>query len=255
MLHISAGSCSSWPLCLTYFTQRNDFRVHPCCSIYIRTSFYSWRVVFGVYIIFCLSIHLLVYTWVIFTFLAIVNKAVMNVGVRAPFFNSWVSFFFFQSLCHVQLSVTPWSTCSMPDFPVLHHLREFAHIHVHWVGDAIQPSHPLSPPSPLPSCFLNIRVFFQWVGFFHQVAKVLEFQLQHQSFQWIFRVDLLKDWLVGSPYCPGDSQESSPTPQLKSISSLVLGLLHGPSLTSIHDYCKIRALTRQNFAANNVSAF
>ena len=55
--------------------------------------------------------------------------------------------------------------------------------------------------------------------FFQQVAKVLEFQLQHQSFQWIFRTDFLWDWLVGSPWSPGDSQESSPTPQFKSINS------------------------------------
>ena len=158
--------------------------------------------------------------------------------VLEPLFSTPGFIFSLFNLCHVQLSVTPWGACSMPDFPVIHHLLEFAHTHVHWVGDVIQPSHPLSPPSPLPSCFLNIRVFFQWVGFFHQVARVLEFQLQHQSFQWIFRVDLLKDWLVGSPCCPGESQESSPASQFKSINSLVLGLLHGPILTSVHDYWK-----------------
>ena len=54
----------------------------------------------------------------------------------------------------------------------------------------------------LPSIFPSIRVFFQWVGSLHQVAKVLEFQLQHQSFQWIFRVDFLKDWVLWSPCCP-----------------------------------------------------
>ena len=56
---------------------------------------------------------------------------------------------------------------------------------------------------------------FQWVSSSHQVAKVLEFQLQHQSFQWIFRTDFLQDGLVGSPCSPMDSQESSPTPQCK----------------------------------------
>ena len=79
---------------------------------------------------------------------------------------------------------------SMPGFPVLHHLLEFAQTHVHWVGDAIQPSHPLSFPSPA----LNLsqhQGHFQWIGSWHQVAKVLEFQLQHQCFQWIFRVDFL----------------------------------------------------------------
>ena len=79
--------------------------------------------------------------------------------------------------------------CSTPGFPVLHSLPEFAQTHVHWVGDAIQTSHPLLtsfPPVPFPSMSL-----FQWDGSSHQVAKVLELQLQHQSFQWIFRVDFL----------------------------------------------------------------
>ena len=75
--------------------------------------------------------------------------------------------------------------CNMPGFPVLHYLLEFAQTHVHWVGDAIQPSHPLSPSSPLA---LNLS---QHQGLFHQVVKRSEFQLQHQSFQWIFRLDLL----------------------------------------------------------------
>ena len=70
------------------------------------------------------------------------------------------------------------------------------------------------------------------------MAKVLELQLQHQSFQWIFRVDFLWDWLVWSPCCLWDSQESSPQPRLESINSLALSLLYGPALTSIHDYWK-----------------
>ena len=79
---------------------------------------------------------------------------------------------------------------------------------------------------------------FKWVSSLHQVAKVLEFQLQHQSFQWIFRTDLLQNGLVGSPCSPWDSQESSPTPQFKSTNSLVLSFLYSPTLTSIHDYWK-----------------
>ena len=78
---------------------------------------------------------------------------------------------------------------STPGSPVLLHLPEFAQIHVHWIGDAIQPSHALLPPSP---CVLNLsqhQGLFQSVSSLHQVAKVLEFQLQHQPFQWIFRVD------------------------------------------------------------------
>ena len=75
--------------------------------------------------------------------------------------------------------------CSMPGFPVLHHLLEFAQIHVHWVSDAIQPSHPLLPPSPHALNLSQHQDLFQWVGLLHLMAKVLELQFQHQSFQWI----------------------------------------------------------------------
>ena len=102
-----------------------------------------------------------------------------------------------------------------PDFPVLHYFPEFGQTQVHGVNDAIQPSHPLSPPSPglNPSQHQGLS---QWVSSSHQVAKVLELQLQHQSFQWIFGVDFLQDWLVWSPCCPRDSQQSSIAPQFKS---------------------------------------
>ena len=91
--------------------------------------------------------------------------------------------------------------CSTPGFPV-HHLPEFTQTHIHWAGDAIQPSHPLSPLS-LPALNLSQhQSLFHWLGLLHQAAKVLELQLQHQSFQWTFRVDFLLDWLVWSP-CQG----------------------------------------------------
>ena len=80
---------------------------------------------------------------------------------------------------------------SAPGFPVLHHFPEFAQTHVHWVSDAIQSSHLLLLPSP-PILNLSQRQgLFQWVISSYQVAKVLEFQLRHQSFQRIFRVDFL----------------------------------------------------------------
>ena len=81
--------------------------------------------------------------------------------------------------------------CSTPGFPVLHHLPEFAQTHVHWVSDAIQPCHPLSSPFPPALNISQHQGLFQWVGFLHQMAKVLELQLQHQSSQWIFKVDFL----------------------------------------------------------------
>ena len=80
---------------------------------------------------------------------------------------------------------------STPGLPVHHQLLEFTQTHVHWVSDAIQPSHPLSSPSPLAFNLSQHQGLFQWVSSSHQVAKVLEFQLQHQSFQWTPRTDLL----------------------------------------------------------------
>ena len=85
------------------------------------------------------------------------------------------------------------------------------------------------------------QALFQWVGS-SLVAKVLELQLQHQSSQWIFRVDFLnihwKDWLVWSSCCPRDSQKSFPAPQFQSINSSAFSLLFGPTLTSVHYYWK-----------------
>ena len=80
---------------------------------------------------------------------------------------------------------------STPGLPVHHQLPEFSQTHVHWVGDAIHPSHPLLSPSPSALNLSQHQGLFKWVSSSHQVAKVLEFQLQHQSFQWIFRTDLL----------------------------------------------------------------
>ena len=87
--------------------------------------------------------------------------------------------------------------CSMPGFSVFHYLPEFAQIHIHWVSDAIHPFHPTSPPSPLVLNLSSDQGPFQWVSSLHQVVKVLELQLQPQSFQWIlglisFRIDWLE---------------------------------------------------------------
>ena len=101
---------------------------------------------------------------------------------------------------------------STPGLPVHHQLPELTQTHVHRVSDAIQPSHPLSSPSPLAPNPSQHQSLFQWVNSSHEVAKVLEFQLQHHSFQR----NLLQDGLVGSPCRPRDSQEYSPTPKFKS---------------------------------------
>ena len=89
--------------------------------------------------------------------------------------------------------------CSTPGFPVLRYIPEFAQTHVHWVGDAVQPSHPLLSPSPPAFNLSQHQGLYQWVGSSHQVAKVLE--SQHQSFQWIFRVDFLSVHLFSSWFC------------------------------------------------------
>ena len=86
--------------------------------------------------------------------------------------------------------------CSTLGFPVHHQLLELTQIHVHWVGDAVQPSHPLSSPSPPTFNLSQHQGLFTWVSSLHQVAKVLEFHLQHQFFQWIFRTDFLLDGLL-----------------------------------------------------------
>ena len=78
-----------------------------------------------------------------------------------------------------------------PGLPVHHQLPEFTETHVHRVSDAIQSSHPLSSPSPPATNLSQHQDLFQWVNSSHEVAKVLEFQLQHQSFQWTPRTDLL----------------------------------------------------------------
>ena len=128
--------------------------------------------------------------------------------------------------------------CSMPGLPVHHQLPEFTQTHVHQVSDAIQPSHPPLAPSPPALNLSQHQGLFKWVISSHQVAKILELQLQHQSFQRIFRNDSLYGWQAGSPCSPRDARESSPTPQFKSINFSVLRFLCGPALTSIHDYWK-----------------
>ena len=106
--------------------------------------------------------------------------------------------------------------CSTPCFPVIHCFLEFAQIHVHWFSGAIQPSHPLLPSFPFALNLYQHQGIFHWVGSSHWVVKVLKLQVQHHSFQWIFGVDVLWNWLVWSPCYPRDSQESSPAPVWKN---------------------------------------
>ena len=96
-----------------------------------------------------------------------------------------------QFSCSVMRTLCDPMNCSTPGLPVRHQLLEFTQTHVHWVGDAIQPSHPLPSLSPPTFNLSQHHSLFQWVTSSHQVSKVLEFQLQYQSFQCIFRTDFL----------------------------------------------------------------
>ena len=141
-----------------------------------------------------------------------------------------------QSLSRVRLFATLWTTAHQASLSITNSwsLPKFTSI------ESVMPSNHLILCCLLfllCSIFPSIRVSSS-----HQVAKVLEFQLQHQSFQWTPRTDLLWDGLVGSPCSPRDLQESSPTPQFKTINSLVLSFLYTPTLTSIHDNWKNHSL-------------
>ena len=149
-----------------------------------------------------------------------------------------VQFSSVQSLSRVRLFVTPWNTARQAFLYVTISRSSL----IHRVSDAIQPSHPWLSPSPHALNPSQHQSLFQWVNSSHEVAKILEFQLQHHSFQRNSRADLLQNGLVGSPCSPRDSQDSSPTPQFKRINSSALSLLHSPTLTSIHDHRKNHSL-------------
>ena len=124
--------------------------------------------------------------------------------------------------------------CSTSGFPVHHQLLEFTQTHVHQVGDTIQPSHPVWSPSPPTFNLSQHPGLLKQVSSFNQVDKVLEFQLQHQSFhEHSGVISLRMDWL--DFLAVKQTLKSSPTPQLKSINSSLLSFLYSPTLTSIHD--------------------
>ena len=142
--------------------------------------------------------------------------------------------------------------CSIPDFSVHHQLLEVAQTHVHRVSDAIQLSHPLSSPSPPAFNLFQHKGLFQGDSSSHQVAKGLELHLQHQSVQWIFKVDFLWYWLVWSPWVQGTlksllQHHSSKAPILQPSTFFMVQLSH-PFMTT----GKI-AFTRQNFVSKVMS--
>ena len=156
----------------------------------------------------------------------------------------------FSSVTQSCLTLCNPMNCSTPGLPAHHQLPESTQTHVRWVGDAIQPSHPLSSPQSLPASgsFQMSQLFAsggQSIGV-SASASVLPMKTQ--------------DWsrlgLVGSPCSPRDSQQSSPTPQFKSINSSALSFLYGPTVTLIHDYWKNHNFDCMDLCwQSNVSAF
>ena len=123
-----------------------------------------------------------------------ISDTMLGIGIYSVQFSlictCWVSQYFSSVAQSCPTFCEPMD-CSTLGLLVHHQLPEFTQIHVHWVSDAIQPSHPLSSSSPAALNLSQHQGFFKWVNFLHQVAKVLELQLQHQSFQWILRTDFL----------------------------------------------------------------
>ena len=151
-----------------------------------------------------------------------------------------------QSLSRVRLFATPWIATRQASLSITNSRSSLRLTSI----EPVMPSSCLILCRPLlllPPIHPSIKVFSNESTLHMRWPKVLELHLQHHSFQRIPRADLLQNELVGSPCSPGASQESSPTPQFKSINSLVLSLLHSPTLTSIHDHRKNLVLTRRTF--------
>ena len=153
---------------------------------------------------------------------------------KAPQSSPWI--YFCCSVAVISNSLWPQRP-RRPGFSDLHCLLEFAHIHIYSVGNAIQPSHSLLPYSLFAFNLSQHQGLFQRVNSSHQMANVFELQLQHQSFQWLFGIDFLHDWLVWSLCTKTGFQESSPA-QFKRINSSALTL----------EPKEIKSITTSNFS-------
>ena len=151
----------------------------------------------------------------------------------------WTSSPQFSSVTRSSPTLQPHD-CSTPGFPVLHQLPELAQTHIHQVGDAIQPPHPLSSLLLPPSIFPSITVFSNVSALHIRWPRYWSFSFSiSPSNEYSGLISFRMDWL---DLLPRDSQESSPTPQFKSINSSALSFLYSPTLTSIHDYWKNHSL-------------
>ena len=176
-------SCAFWPVCsplslpcVSLLSHSSVSSLHSSLSLYLNSqfsspSFHSPDPTTYSHLSF----------WLIFTSKALFYHVILGFQCSVQFSSVTQSC---PTLCDPR-------DCSTPGLPVHHQLPEFIQTHVHWDGDAILPSHPLSSPCPPTFKLSQYQGLFQWISSSHQVAKVLEFQLQHQSFQWIFRTDFI----------------------------------------------------------------
>ena len=144
--------------------------------------------------------------------------------------------------------------CSLRDLPAHQCLLEFAQVHVHWVCDAIQPSHHLSPSSPPTSNLSQHQGLFQWAGLFplggQSTGASASTSVLPMNIQGWFPLGLT-DWIP--LLCKETLKSLLPTPQFESISSSALSLLYGPTLTSLRDYWKNHSLTIWTFVGTVMS--
>ena len=147
--------------------------------------------------------------------------------------------------------------CSTPGLPAHHQLPELSQSYVHWVSDAIQPSHPLSSPFPPTFNLSQHQGLFKWVSSSHQVAKILELQLQHQSFnEYLELISFRIEWL-DLPAVQGTLKSllqhySSKASILQRSAFFIVQPSH-PYITTIHNYIKTIALTRWTFVGKVMS--
>ena len=178
------------------------------------------------------------------------------IGVVFRLFSFFVTqFSSVQFNCSVMSDSATPGIAALPGLPVHHQLPESTQTHVHWVSDAIQPSHPLSSPSPPAFNLSQHQGLFQGVSSLHQVAKVLEFQLQHQSFQWTFRlISFRVDWfdrLAVQGMLKSLLQDHSSQASILWLTAFFMVWLSHPYTTT----GKTRALTRQTFVGKIMSLF
>ena len=163
------------------------------------------------------------------------------------FASEYISSVQFSSVAQSCPTLCDSMNCSMPGLPVHHQLLESTQTHVHWVGDAIQPSHPLSSPSSPALNLFQHQGLFKWVSSLHQVAKVLEFQLQHQSSNEhpgliCFTMDWL-DLLAVQGTLKSLLQHHSSKASILQCSAFFIVQLSHPYMTT----GKTKALTRRTF--------